>query len=109
MAYVWLIYSSEDVIRAKHCSRVSPTCSGSCLTSTLYFHIIIIMTAMPSVSKNLEKKHKYFATSATKSTRPSSEARPDTYSTAQRIHEARSGVMTEPNLPALNGKNASFG
>ena len=40
---------------------------------------------------------------------PSSEARPGTYSTAQRIHEARSGVMTGPNLPALNGKNASFG
>ena len=70
MTYVLLKYCSEDVIRAKHCSRVSPTCSGSCLTSTLYFHIIIVMTAMLSVSKNLGKHtDKYFTTSATTSTR----------------------------------------
>jgi hypothetical protein len=55
MAYVLLKYCSEDVIRAKHCSSVSPTNSGSCLTSTLYFNIIIVMTAMLSVSKNLKK------------------------------------------------------
>ena len=68
------------------------------------------MTAMPSVSKNLEKTH--INTSLRRQLNlllPSSEARPGTYRTAQRIHEARSGVMTGPNLPALNGKNASFG
>ena len=69
------------------------------------------MAAMLSVSPNLEKK-KHLSTSIRQQINlliPSSEARPGTYSTAQRIHEARSGVMTGPSLPALNGKNASFG
>ena len=57
IAYVLLKYCLEDVTRAKRCSNVSPKNSGSSLTSTLYFDIIIVMAATLSVSKNLKKDH----------------------------------------------------
>src|SRR5216684_5025047 len=43
------------VMRAYRSSRVSPTNSGSSLTSILYRDTSVVMMAMPSVSKNLEK------------------------------------------------------
>ena len=43
-------------MRAKRCSKVSPMNSGSSLTSTRYFDIIIVITAVLSVSKNLKNK-----------------------------------------------------
>ena len=52
-------------MRAKRCSKVSPMNSGSPLTSTRYFDIIIVITAMLSVSKNLKKNsYQYFSTSS---------------------------------------------
>ena len=54
-AYVLKMVRSEAVMRAKRCSKVSPMNSGSSLTSTRYFDIIIVITAMLSVSKNLKK------------------------------------------------------
>ena len=58
-AYVLVNNCSEVIIRAKRCSNVSPMNSGSSLTSTLYFNIIIVIAAMLSVSKNLKKKTLY--------------------------------------------------
>ena len=55
IAYVLVNNCSEVIIRAKRCSNVSPMNSGSSLTSTLYFDIIIVITAMLSVSANLKK------------------------------------------------------
>ena len=56
MTYVLVIICSEEVIRASRCSNDSPINSGSSLISTLYLNIIIVMTAMLSVSKNLKRK-----------------------------------------------------
>ena len=57
MTYELVKITLEAVMRAKRSSNVSPMNSGSSLTSTLYFDIIIVMMATLSVSKNLKKNY----------------------------------------------------
>ena len=107
-AYVLVKCILEVVMRTKRSSNVSSMNSGSSLTSTLYFDIIIVMMAMLSVSENLKRiTFEYFATSPmTKSARTVSRGTPGHLN---RIHDARPRGMTEPNPPEPNGKNASLG
>ena len=93
IAYVLVKYASEAIMRAKRCSNDSPMNSGSSLTSTLYFHIIIVITATLSVSKNLKFfTYQYFATWAMiESARTVSRCTPVHL---QRVHNARPGILT---------------
>jgi hypothetical protein len=108
VAYVLVKRGSEDITRAKRCSKVSPINSGSSLISTLYFNIIIVMTATLSVSKNLKKK----ISTSPRCQRlsplvPFAEARPGTYK--ELVKHDQVSLMTRSNLPALNVKKASRG
>jgi hypothetical protein len=108
-AYVLVKYWLEAVIRAKRCSNVSPINSDSSLTSTLYFIIITVTTAMLSVSKNLEKKNSIHILLKSITAKFARTVSRGTHGHLQRIHEARSSVIAEPNPPELNGKKASLG
>ena len=94
IAYVLVKYASEAIMRAKRCSNDSPMNSGSSLTSTLYFHIIIVITATLSVSKNLKKKLRISTSPRGQMIESARTVSRCTPVHLQRIHNARPGILT---------------